>query len=136
MAIDERWNQLGDASSLLKLDGLQPREYQLSIIHSIISHGNSLVVLPTGLGKTFIGAAIMAKALAQGKKAMILAPTKPLSEQHYNVLTKLLNIPESDILLLTGSLKKSDRVVLEKSAKIIIATPLTCLTLPETTSRS
>ena len=56
---------------------------------------------------------------------MILAPTKPLSEQHYNVLTKILKIPASDILLLTGSIHKKDRAALEKNAKIIIATPQT-----------
>src|SRR5271170_5748505 len=91
MSVDERWSQLGEAAALMELEGLEFREYQLNVFRSVLSHGNSLVVLPTGLGKTFVGAAIMAKALAQGKKTMILAPTKPLSEQHYNVLTKMLN---------------------------------------------
>ncbi len=125
MAIDERWKQLGAAFPLINLDGLEFREYQLNIIKSVLSHGNTLVVLPTGLGKTFIGTGIMANALSQSRKAMILAPTKPLSEQHYNVLIKTLKIPASQILLLTGSLKKKDRAALEKNAKIIIATPQT-----------
>ena len=125
MVVDERWKALGNAFSLINLDGIEYREYQLNIIKSILSHGNTLVVVPTGLGKTFIGMAIMAKALSQGKKAMLLAPTKPLSEQHYSVITKMLNIPSSDVLLLTGSLKKKDRAALEKSARIIIATPQT-----------
>ncbi len=125
MAVDERWNGLGSAASLINLDGLEFREYQLNIIKSVVSHGNTLVVLPTGLGKTLIGTAIMAKALSPGKKAMLLAPTKPLSEQHYNVLTKLLKIPPEEVLLLTGSLRKKDRAQLEKSARRVIATPQT-----------
>lgn len=125
MVIDARWAELGSASSLMNLDGVEFRAYQLNVVKSIIRHGNTLVVLPTGLGKTFIGTSIMAKALSQGKRAMLLAPTKPLSEQHYNVLAKMLKIPEGDILLLTGSLKKGDRAALEKNARIIIATPQT-----------
>src|SRR5271157_5997900 len=108
MAVDERWGQLGGAASLIKLEGIEFREYQLNMINSVLANGNTLVVLPTGLGKTFIGTAIMAKALSQGKKAMILAPTKPLSEQHYNVMTKLLKVADGEVLLLTGSVKKSE----------------------------
>lgn len=125
MAIDERWKELGGAFGLMHLDGIEFREYQLNIVKAIERHGNTLVVLPTGLGKTFIGTAMMAKALATGRKAMILAPTKPLSEQHYNVLSKALNIPAEDILLLTGSISKSARAELEQKARIIVATPQT-----------
>lgn len=125
MTIDERWGQLGDAFRLINLEGLEFREYQLNIIRSILLNGNTLVVLPTGLGKTFIGIALAAKAVSQGKRAMMLAPTKPLAEQHYNVITKMLKIPSGDVLLLTGSIKKKDRAELEKTAKIIIATPQT-----------
>lgn len=125
MTIDERWKQLGDSFSLIRLDDLEFREYQLNIIRAVLLNGNSLVVLPTGLGKTFIGIAMIAKALSKGKKAMMLAPTKPLAEQHYNVMLKMLNVSADQILLLTGSVKKKDRAELEKAAKIIIATPQT-----------
>ncbi|MDE1768228.1 MAG: DEAD/DEAH box helicase family protein [Candidatus Micrarchaeota archaeon] len=125
MAIDNRWEQLGSAASLIKLDGIEFREYQLNIIKSVLSHGNTLVVLPTGLGKTFIGIGIIANALSQGKRAVLLAPTKPLAEQHYGVMANTLNIPESEILLLTGSINKKSRSDLQRTAKIIIATPQT-----------
>ena len=49
-------------------------------------------MLPTGLGKTFIGAALIAKSLSEGKRALLLAPTKPLAEQHRASLTGLLDI--------------------------------------------
>jgi Fanconi anemia group M protein len=125
MSVDQRWKQLGDAFSLMNLEGVEFREYQLNILRAIAMRGNTLVVLPTGLGKTFIGIAIMAKALSQGKKAMVLAPTKPLVEQHYSVLEKMLGIPKNEILLLTGSMGKKKRADLEASARVIVATPQT-----------
>ncbi len=125
MPVDERWLKLGAAADFLNLDGLEFREYQLNIINSIRRRGNTLVVLPTGLGKTFIGASIMASALASGKRAMLLAPTKPLTEQHYSVLTGMLKIPKEEILLLTGSIVKKSRSEMENRSKVIIATPQT-----------
>ena len=55
----------------------------------------------------------------------MLAPTKPLSEQHYNSLARLLNIDKDHILLLTGSIATAKRQELEPNAKVIIATPQT-----------
>ncbi len=109
----------------MNFEGMEFREYQSNIIRGILANGNTLVVLPTGLGKTMIGAGVIADALSHGKKAAFLAPTKPLSEQHYASLRRLLNVPESDMLLLTGSLQKNKRKELEADAKIIIATPQT-----------
>lgn len=125
MPVDGRWLKLGGAADYINLDGIEFREYQLNIIESVHRNGNTLVVLPTGLGKTFIGTSIIAKALASGKRAMLLAPTKPLTEQHYNVLTKMLKVSRDDILLLTGSISKGERSGLENKAKVIIATPQT-----------
>lgn len=64
-------------------NGVQPREYQQKIAEAA-SLSNTLVVLPTGLGKTMI-AMLVAKArlkkIPKGKVVM-LAPTKPLALQH------------------------------------------------------
>ncbi|MDE1810863.1 MAG: DEAD/DEAH box helicase, partial [Candidatus Micrarchaeota archaeon] len=104
---------------------IEPRAYQINIIRSIYSGGNTLVVLPTGLGKTLIAVFAMANALHNGKKAVILAPTKPLSEQHFDSLTRLLNIDKGHILLLTGSISGEKRIEMEQEAKVIAATPQT-----------
>ncbi len=104
---------------------MQPRAYQISIIRSIYGRRNTLVVLPTGLGKTLIAVFAMAGALHSGKRAVILAPTKPLSEQHYNSLLELLNIDKEGILLLTGGISKAKRLELESKAKVVAATPQT-----------
>ena len=125
MAIDERWRSLGEASTLLNLEGIEFREYQFNIIKSVIEHGNTLVVLPTGLGKTIIGAGILANALSEGRKALFLAPTKPLAEQHYHSVSKLLALEQEKILLLTGSISKANRKAAESDSRVIIATPQT-----------
>lgn len=123
--MDERWQGIGGALRFLNLEGIEFREYQYNIIKSIITHGNTLVVIPTGLGKTLIGAAIIADALSKNGKAIFLAPTKPLAEQHYSVLTGMLNLGNDEILLLLGSTAKEKRRIMEGTAKVIIATPQT-----------
>ncbi len=125
MAVDERWLGLGKPASLMNLEGVEFREYQSNIIKSVLQHGSTLVVLPTGLGKTLIGAAIIADAISGGKRALLLAPTRPLCEQHRAAVSKLLKLPESEISLLLGSVGKKARAEGERSAKLIIATPQT-----------
>ena len=62
------------------------REYQKNIINSVLKNGNSLVILPTGTGKTIIACEIAKKI--KGKK-LLLAPSKPLV---YNIMNFLKNI--------------------------------------------
>ena len=125
MTVDERWLKLGSTAELLNLDGVEFREYQFNIINSILEHGSTLVVLPTGLGKTLIGLAVISSEIAQGRRALLLAPTRPLSEQHYATVVQMMRLPEESIALLLGSVGKKQRKELEQSAKLIIATPQT-----------
>lgn len=125
MATDPRWLGIGPGMSLLNMEGIEFREYQLNIIKSVLERGNTLVVIPTGLGKTFIGTAIIADALVKGGKALLLAPTKPLAEQHYSTLASMLNMDPDEILLLLGSTNKEKRRLSESGARVIIATPQT-----------
>ncbi len=119
------WEELGDCGRLVNTKAVDPREYQINIIRSVFSGRNTLVVLPTGLGKTLIAVFAIANAVYRGKKALIMAPTKPLSEQHYNSLTSLLNIDNDKILLATGGISSKKRGELEANAKVIAATPQT-----------
>jgi ERCC4-related helicase len=67
------WSELAPYERLVKTDSVEPRAYQISIVKSVYSGRNTLVVLPTGLGKTLIAVFAMAKALHEGKKALFLA---------------------------------------------------------------
>ncbi len=120
------WGELGDYVRLVNTNELEPRAYQINIAKSVSNGYNSLVILPTGLGKTLVAVLAIASALSKGKKAIILAPTKPLSEQHYNSISRLLNVEKDTIMLLTGSMtSRKKRTELENSAKVIVATPQT-----------
>ena len=55
---------------------------------------NTLVVLPTGLGKTAVALIVAASRLYnEGGKVLVLAPTKPLVEQHLRFFENLLVCP-------------------------------------------
>ncbi len=119
------WTELAPYDRLVNTSVVEPRAYQISIIKSAYSGRNTLVILPTGLGKTIIAVFAIAKALTEGKKALIVAPTKPLSEQHLQSLEKVLNVGGDSMLLLTGSINKAKRKELVSNAKVIAATPQT-----------
>ncbi|MDE1870566.1 MAG: DEAD/DEAH box helicase, partial [Candidatus Micrarchaeota archaeon] len=91
-SIDTRWYGLGGIHELVNLGQVGFREYQFNIAKRIFAGNNTLVILPTGLGKTLIGILAIANALSSGKKALVLAPTKPLAEQHHASLQQYLSI--------------------------------------------
>ena len=102
----------------------QPRLYQETILDSCIKD-NTLVVLPTGMGKTKIGilAAINRLKGYPDSKILFLTPTKPLANQIYNEFKQETNIKE--INLFTGTVQPKKRAELWKQSKIIISTPQT-----------
>lgn len=105
------------------LKGVEPREYQINIFNEIWFQ-NSIVVLPTGLGKTVIAAMVAAKVLKEGKgKVMFLAPTKPLVDQHVTTFRELLDLHGPEICALTGEISSSERYEKWVLAKVIVSTP-------------
>ena len=106
----------------IKPDKIVAREYQINIFNSVRDK-NSLVVLPTGLGKTIIAIMVLAYKVERGK-VLFLAPTKPLCEQHYTNLKEL--IEGKNIFLITGEkTKKEKRKEIYNIGDIIVATPQT-----------
>lgn len=103
---------------------IKPRLYQERIFGNIVSK-NSLVVLPTGLGKTAVAAMMIANRLEnyKGGKVVFLAPTKPLAQQHEVTLKKYMPSLEDKIVLFTGSVSPEKRALLWKENQIIISTP-------------
>lgn len=104
--------------------GFEPRLYQQTILDTAVKK-NTLVVLPTGLGKTNIAVLLAASRLQNysGSKILVLAPTKPLCDQHADSMRKLLHIKEEDVAVFTGLIRPSRRAELWKQSTIIISTP-------------
>ena len=104
----------------------KPRDYQESI--TIISkNNNTLVVLPTGTGKTAIAILTALERLKQHPctNILVLTPTKPLSAQIQKEFIEKTNIPKEQIILLTGAITPKKRKELWEQAIITVATPQT-----------
>jgi ERCC4-related helicase/ERCC4-type nuclease len=102
---------------------LERRLYQLQLAGTART-GHTLVCLPTGLGKTTVSLLVTAERLYDvGGKSLLLAPTKPLVQQHADFYREALQIPDDEIVVFTGEVKPDDRAELWDSAQIVIATP-------------
>ena len=109
---------------MLKDETVEVRSYQVSIANKAAGK-NTLVVLPTGLGKTQIAILVAANRLESfpGSKVLIVAPTRPLAEQHLNSFTKSMNLVGEQLLLVTGNVAPEKREKMYKWATVICATP-------------
>ena len=75
---------------LIRPDSIESREYQLAIAMKALD-ANTLVILPTGLGKTAIALLVAASRIYnEGGRVLMLAPTKPLVEQHLRFFERFL----------------------------------------------
>ncbi len=102
---------------------IEPREYQISLYRDAIER-NTLIVLPTGLGKTIIAAMVAENVLKQqGEKVIFLAPTRPLITQHFETMKKLLDLKEDEISKFTGEVDNEDRLLKWVTSKVVISTP-------------
>ena len=82
---------------------------------------SSLIVVPTGLGKTVIALMVLLARLDKGK-VLFLAPTKPLVEQHATFLRRVLK-DEDTVAMMTGETMPEKRVVSWEAARIVASTP-------------
>jgi len=107
-------------------DTLESRTYQLSIAMKALE-GHTMVVLPTGLGKTAIALLVAASRLYnEGGRVLMMAPTKPLVEQHLRFFSQYLSFPgrdEESLVMFTGETPAGSRAAAWKRARVIFATP-------------
>lgn len=102
-------------------DSVEERHYQMAIADSAMKM-STLVVLPTGLGKTIIAALVVAETLRTKRgKVLFMAPTKPLVEQHARFIRDHI-ICESPAIF-TGEIAPAKRREMWESNQIIAATP-------------
>jgi hypothetical protein len=107
-----------------------PRRYQLEMASGAL-FTNTLVSLPTGLGKTFIAAVCMWNYWRwfPGGKVVFLAPTKPLVTQQISACFKIVGIPERDTARMFGASggknKLAERAAFWRDKSVFFATPQT-----------
>jgi Fanconi anemia group M protein len=101
-----------------------PRLYQETILASA-AEKNTLVVLPTGLGKTNIFLMLAAQRLHRypNSKILFIGPTKPLIDQYLAVFKEHFEIEENKMAVFTGLVSPEKRAELWKTSTIIFSTP-------------
>ena len=106
-----------------KIININPRDYQNKIFETA-KNQNTLVVLPTGLGKTLIALmlAVDRKYLFPQSKILFLAPTRPLIEHHFHYFK--FHLPElfAEMTLFTGKVSAEKRKKLWQTSDIIFST--------------
>lgn len=97
------------------------RDYQVAIAHEA-SKRNTLVILPTGMGKTVVALLVAADRLDKAPgKVLLLAPTKPLVEQHATFFAQTLL--GAKIETFTGETPPEERELAYLKADMICSTP-------------
>ncbi|MFP3293470.1 MAG: helicase-related protein [Nitrososphaeria archaeon] len=110
---------------LLRPGAIEPREYQLNIARAALGR-NTLVVLPTALGKTVISALVAAEVLYRHRRSrvLVLAPTKPLVSQHMRSFSRILRLGPGTFAMITGEVPPAARGSLWRGgSRLVFATP-------------
>nr|XP_030131182.3 Fanconi anemia group M protein isoform X2 [Taeniopygia guttata] len=86
---------------------------------------NTLVCLPTGLGKTFVAAVVMYNFYRwfPSGKVLFLAPTKPLVAQQMEACGRVMGIPGRDMAEMTGGTQALGRRELWNTKRVFFLTP-------------
>lgn len=102
----------------------EPRLYQETIFSTATKY-NTLVVLPTGMGKTNIFLMLVAQRLKQypTSKILFIGPTKPLIDQYLAVFKRHLDFPVEKYAIFTGLIAPEKREELWTKCQIFFSTP-------------
>jgi len=102
---------------------LEQRQYQRELADQALAD-HTLVCLPTGLGKTTVSLLVTAERIQDAAwKSLLLAPTKPLVQQHAEFYREALEVPDDEIVVFTGDVRPAKRADLWDDARVVIATP-------------
>lgn len=125
MSLTERVSTKHIEFPLIWPSRVEARLYQQTIAEKACRR-NTLVVLPTALGKTVISALAAANFLYRFKqmRVLVMAPTRPLVLQHKDTYMSILKLTEEDAVALTGKTPAAYRKqIWDGKARIIFATP-------------
>ena len=92
---------------MLKEKAVEDRLYQNRILERA-RQCNTLVVLPTALGKTVIALLLALEKAGEGK-IFFLAPTRPLVQQHHQTFLDKTWFDEGELALVTGRYPPNQR---------------------------
>jgi ERCC4-related helicase/ERCC4-type nuclease len=99
---------------------VEKRLFQLDLAATALT-ASSLIVVPTGLGKTVIALMVLLARMDKGR-VLFLAPTKPLVEQHAVFLQRVLK--DKDIVtMMTGESPPEKRIESWGKSRIVVSTP-------------
>ncbi len=125
MTLEEKSEPEYVVEPLIWPNKIEYRSYQKRIAEQA-KNKNTLVVLPTALGKTVISVLVAAHFLYnyENMRILVMAPTRPLVMQHKESFVNFLKLRESDISLLTGKVTSLyRRKVWDSDTKVVFATP-------------
>ncbi|MHA2093468.1 MAG: DEAD/DEAH box helicase [Candidatus Hodarchaeales archaeon] len=113
----------------LVLPNTESRIYQQVIFSECVTNPkNTLVVLPTGLGKTIIMSYLSAYSLNKvpDRQILVVTPTRPLVHQIKQMFSESIgNLNSNLILEVSGEVTPTKRELNYPNSKIIIGTPQT-----------
>ncbi|MDQ1262704.1 MAG: hypothetical protein QG575_1885, partial [Euryarchaeota archaeon] len=99
---------------------VEKRLFQMDLAATALK-ASSLIVVPTGLGKTVIALMVLLARMDKGR-VLFLAPTKPLVEQHAAFLERVLKDGKM-VAMLTGESPPEKRVESWQNSRIVVSTP-------------
>ncbi|MEC7410320.1 MAG: DEAD/DEAH box helicase [Candidatus Thermoplasmatota archaeon] len=100
---------------------VEARAYQLEAVDEALN-SSMLLVMPTAAGKTAVIWMMISEKLSGGGKAIMIAPTVGLVEQHIRSLREVLNLDDG-IVSVTGQIPPAKRVEKRNGARLVVATP-------------
>jgi ATP-dependent DNA helicase RecG len=126
--VGDLFNQFYNEQLPFELTGAQKRvikEIRTDMRHGY--HMNRLLQGDVGSGKTIVAVLIALLAIDNGFQVCLMAPTEILANQHFQTFKKLLEQLPVEVVLMTGSTKKSERKPIHEglqqgSVNIIIGT--------------
>jgi len=106
---------------LIKPSSVEQRDYQTNIAAAAIKE-STLVVLPTGLGKTIVALIVIADTLLKKRgKVLFMAPTRPLVEQHSGFLKE--HLLRFEPAMFTGEVPPRQRKDIWNDSRLVVSTP-------------